>query len=115
MPNEAVPYSGRFGESNGYVALEDFNMSMQVTAITHRPSPVLASILSQVTPSEDIDPTRRGDVVACLSLQSDRGRACRTVPFHRPCAEIGTWQLGLDPPLALPPRTDPSRWLMRPI
>jgi hypothetical protein len=46
MPNEAVPYSGRFGESNGYVALEDF-MSMQVTAIIHRPSPVLASSHAQ--------------------------------------------------------------------
>ena len=43
---------GPFGESHGYVALEDFNMSMQVTAITHRQSPVLASIISQVTPSE---------------------------------------------------------------
>jgi len=43
---------GPFGESNGYVALEDFNMSMQVTAITHRRSPVFASIISQVTPSE---------------------------------------------------------------
>jgi hypothetical protein len=26
--------------SNGYVALEDYNMIMQVTAITHRRSPV---------------------------------------------------------------------------
>jgi UbiD family decarboxylase len=43
---------GPFGESTGYVALEDFNMSMQVTAITHRRSPVFASIISQVTPSE---------------------------------------------------------------
>lgn len=43
---------GPFGESNGYVALEDYNMIMQVTAITHRRSPVFASILSQVTPSE---------------------------------------------------------------
>jgi len=41
-----------FGESNGYVALEAFNMPMQVTAITHRHSPVFASIISQVTPSE---------------------------------------------------------------
>jgi 4-hydroxy-3-polyprenylbenzoate decarboxylase len=41
-----------FGESNGYVALEAFNMPMQVTAITHRRHPVLASIISQVTPSE---------------------------------------------------------------
>jgi UbiD family decarboxylase len=43
---------GPFGESHGYVALEDYNMSMRVTAITHRRSPVFASIISQVTPSE---------------------------------------------------------------
>jgi 4-hydroxy-3-polyprenylbenzoate decarboxylase len=41
-----------FGESNGYVALEAFNMPMQVTAITHKRAPVFASIISQVTPSE---------------------------------------------------------------
>src|SRR5215472_6036855 len=40
------------GESNGYVALEAFNMPMQVTAITHKTSPVFCSIISQVTPSE---------------------------------------------------------------
>src|SRR6266852_5891383 len=43
---------GPFGESHGHVALEDFNMSMRVTAITHKASPVFASIISQVTPSE---------------------------------------------------------------
>jgi 4-hydroxy-3-polyprenylbenzoate decarboxylase len=41
-----------FGESNGYVALEAYNMPMQVTAITHRRTPVFSSIISQVTPSE---------------------------------------------------------------
>ena len=41
-----------FGESNGYVALEAFNMPMQVTAITQKRTPVFASIISQVTPSE---------------------------------------------------------------
>jgi UbiD family decarboxylase len=41
-----------FGESNGYVALEAFNMPMRVTAITHKRSPVFTSIISQVTPSE---------------------------------------------------------------
>ena len=41
-----------FGESNGYVALEAYNMPMQVTAITHKRKPVFASIISQVTPSE---------------------------------------------------------------
>jgi UbiD family decarboxylase len=41
-----------FGESNGYVALEAFNMPMQVTAITRKKQPVFCSIISQVTPSE---------------------------------------------------------------
>ena len=43
---------GPFGESHGHVALEGFNMSMQVTAITHRKDAVFVSIVSQVTPSE---------------------------------------------------------------
>jgi UbiD family decarboxylase len=41
-----------FGESNGYVALEAFNMPMRVTAITRKRAPVFCSIISQVTPSE---------------------------------------------------------------
>ncbi len=43
---------GPFGESHGHVALEDFNMSMRVTAITRKRKPVFVSIISQVTPSE---------------------------------------------------------------
>ena len=43
---------GPFGESHGHVALEEFNMPMRVTAITHRKNAIVASYLSQVTPSE---------------------------------------------------------------
>jgi len=43
---------GPFGESHGHVALEDFNMSMRITAITRKRKPVFLSIISQVTPSE---------------------------------------------------------------
>ena len=43
---------GPFGESHGHVALEDFNMSMHVSAITMKAAPVFVSIISQVTPSE---------------------------------------------------------------
>jgi UbiD family decarboxylase len=50
-PNVLEP-EAPFGESNGYVALEAFNMPMRVTAITHKKSPVFTSIISQVTPSE---------------------------------------------------------------
>ena len=49
---ELLEPEGPFGESHGHVALEDFNMSMQVTAITRKRKPVWASILSEVTPSE---------------------------------------------------------------
>jgi 4-hydroxy-3-polyprenylbenzoate decarboxylase len=41
-----------FGESNGYVALEAFNMPMRVTAITRREDALFNAIISQVTPSE---------------------------------------------------------------
>ncbi len=49
---ELLEPEGPFGESHGHVALEGFNMSMQVTAITRKRSPVWVSILSEVTPSE---------------------------------------------------------------
>ena len=52
ISTELLEPEGPFGESTGYVALEDFNLSMEVTAITHRRAPVFTSIISQVTPSE---------------------------------------------------------------
>jgi UbiD family decarboxylase len=41
-----------FGESHGYVNLQEYNAFMNVTAITRRRNPVLTSFISQVTPSE---------------------------------------------------------------
>lgn len=52
ISTELLEPEGPFGESTGYVALEDYNLSMKVTAITHRRSPVFISIISQLTPSE---------------------------------------------------------------
>ena len=49
---ELLEPEGPFGESHGHVALEAYNMSMQVTAITHKRNRVWLSILSEVTPSE---------------------------------------------------------------
>ncbi|MDH3701884.1 MAG: UbiD family decarboxylase [Alphaproteobacteria bacterium] len=43
---------GPFGESHGHVALEEFNMPMQITAITHKKKPIIPSYISQVAPSE---------------------------------------------------------------
>src|SRR5712692_10178397 len=52
IDTERLEPEAPFGESNGYVALEAYNMPMRVTAITHRRAPVFCSIISQVTPSE---------------------------------------------------------------
>ena len=52
IDTDAVEPEGPFGESHGHIALEEFNMPMQVTAITTRRNPILPSIVSQVTPSE---------------------------------------------------------------
>ena len=52
IDTENLEPEGPFGESHGYVALEAFNMAFEVTAITRKKSPVLPSIISQVTPSE---------------------------------------------------------------
>ena len=41
-----------FGESHGHVALEEYNLPMKITAITHRKAPVIPSYISQVAPSE---------------------------------------------------------------
>jgi 4-hydroxy-3-polyprenylbenzoate decarboxylase len=41
-----------FGESHGHLALEEYNMPMTVTAITHRRNAVIPSYISQVAPSE---------------------------------------------------------------
>ena len=41
-----------FGESHGHVALEEFNLPMKITAITHRFKPVFPTEHSQVAPSE---------------------------------------------------------------
>ena len=52
IDTEYLEPEGPFGESHGHVALEEFNLPMQVTAITHRRDAVIPSYISQVAPSE---------------------------------------------------------------
>ncbi len=52
IDTEYVEPEAPFGESHGHVALEEFNMPMRVTAITHRGQPIIPSYISQVAPSE---------------------------------------------------------------
>ena len=52
IDTEYVEPEAPFGESHGHVALEEYNMPMRVTAITHRRDAVIPSYISQVAPSE---------------------------------------------------------------
>jgi UbiD family decarboxylase len=52
IDTEYVEPEAPFGESHGHIALEEFNMPMRVTAITHRRDAVIPSYISQVAPSE---------------------------------------------------------------
>ncbi len=87
---ELLEPEGPFGESHGYVALEDFNMSMQVTAITHRRAPVFVSIISQVTPSESSVIKRVAYEPMFLSHLRDTLsiKGIRKVVLHEPLSNI---------------------------
>jgi len=87
---ELLEPEGPFGESHGYVALEDYNMCMQVTAITHRRSPVFASIISQVTPSESSMIKKVAYEPMFLSHLRDEMnvKSVRRVVMHEPLTNI---------------------------
>ena len=87
---ELLEPEGPFGESHGHVALEDFNMSMQVTAITHKRSPVFVSIISQVTPSESSVMKRVAYEPMFLSHLRDRlsVKGIRRVVLHEPLTNV---------------------------
>jgi UbiD family decarboxylase len=87
---ELLEPEGPFGESHGHVALEDFNMSMRVTAITMKRSPVFVSIVSQVTPSESsvikkvaYEPMFLTHLRDHLSIKGIRG-----VSLHEPLSNV---------------------------
>src|SRR5205823_2116738 len=90
IDTEKLESEAPFGESNGYVALEAFNMPMQVTAITHKRSPVFASIISQVTPSESSLVKKVAYEPVYLShLRNDASiRGVRRVVMHEPLTNL---------------------------
>ena len=87
---ELLEPEGPFGESHGHVALEDFNMSMQVTAITRKRNAVFASIVSQVTPSESSVVKRVAyEPMFLAHLRDHLGvRGVRRVVLHEPLSNI---------------------------
>ncbi len=87
---ELLEPEGPFGESHGHVALEGYNMSMQVTAITHKKKPVWVSILSEVTPSESSVMKRVAYEPRYLShLRDTLGiKRVRRVAMHEPLTNL---------------------------
>jgi UbiD family decarboxylase len=87
---ELLEPEGPFGESHGYIALEDFNMSMQVTAITRKKDAVFASIISQVTPSESSVIKKVAYEPMFLShLRDQLGiKSIKAVSLHEPLSNV---------------------------
>jgi len=87
---ELLEPEGPFGESHGYIALEDYNMSMRVTAITHKKQPVFVSIISQVTPSESSVIKKVAYEPMFLShLRDHLGiKGIRAVSLHEPLSNV---------------------------
>jgi len=79
-----------FGESHGYVNLQEYNAFMEVTAITRRRHPILTSFISQVTPSESsvirrvaMEPLYLHHLTSVLGIKS-----VRRVAMHEPLTSL---------------------------
>ena len=79
-----------FGESHGYVNLQEYNAFMNVTAITRRRNAILTSFISQVTPSESsvirrvaMEPLYLHHLRAVLGLNS-----VKRVAMHEPLTSL---------------------------
>ena len=79
-----------FGESHGYVNLQEYNAFMEVTAITRRRNPILTSFISQVTPSESsvirkvaMEPVFLNHLKSVLSI-----RGIKRVAMHEPLTSL---------------------------
>jgi 4-hydroxy-3-polyprenylbenzoate decarboxylase len=79
-----------FGESHGYVNLQEYNAFMEVTAITRRRRPILTSFISQVTPSESSVIRRVAmEPVFLHHLRSVLGiRGVKRVSMHEPLTSL---------------------------
>jgi UbiD family decarboxylase len=79
-----------FGESHGYVNLQEYNAFMEVTAITRRRHPILTSFISQVTPSESsvirrvaMEPVYLNHLKSVLSI-----KGVTRVAMHEPLTSL---------------------------
>src|ERR1035437_6365812 len=87
---ELLEPEATFGESHGYVNLQEYNAFMDVTAITRRRHPIMTSFISQVTPSESSVIRRVAmEPVFLHHLQSTLAiRGVKRVSMHEPLTSL---------------------------
>ena len=90
IDTDLVEPEAPFGESHGHIALEDYNMIMEVSAITRRRDAVFPSIISQVTPSESSVIKRVAyEPLFLAHLKDHLGiRGIKRVVMHEPLTNI---------------------------
>jgi UbiD family decarboxylase len=90
VDTEFLEPEGPFGESHGYVALEDYNTVVEVSAITRRSNAIFTSIISQVTPSESSVVKRLAYEPLYLGFLRDRLaiRGLQRVHLHEPLTNL---------------------------
>jgi 4-hydroxy-3-polyprenylbenzoate decarboxylase len=79
-----------FGESHGYVNLQEYNAFMEVTAITRRRATIVPSFISQVTPSESSVIRKAAmEPVYLNHLRNGLGiRGVKRVAMHEPLTSL---------------------------
>jgi 4-hydroxy-3-polyprenylbenzoate decarboxylase len=79
-----------FGESHGYVNLQEYNAFMEVTAVTRRKTAVIPSFISQVTPSESSVIRKAAmEPVYLNQLRNGMGiRGVKRVAMHEPLTSL---------------------------
>jgi 4-hydroxy-3-polyprenylbenzoate decarboxylase len=90
IDTEALEPEAPFGESHGYVNLQEYNAFMEVTAITRRRNAILTSFISQVTPSESsvirrvaMEPVFLNHLKTALSV-----KGVKRVAMHEPLTSL---------------------------
>jgi 4-hydroxy-3-polyprenylbenzoate decarboxylase len=87
---EVLEPEAPFGESHGYVNMQEYNAFMDVTAITRRRHPILTSFISQVSPSESsvirrvaMEPLYLHHLTSVMGI-----RAVKRVAMHEPLTSL---------------------------
>jgi UbiD family decarboxylase len=90
VSTEYLEPEGPFGESHGYVNLQEFNGVMEVTCITRRRDAIFSSFISQVSPSESSGIRRPAHTMVFLQhLRDVLGiKGVIKVSLHEPLTNI---------------------------